>query len=305
MSSNVVEVGRRNIAPQKLRTALSPPVADERYVISDRQFMDDVIQLRALRSYMIRQAKSTKAKVIELGDLNLLHFGEKGRPPTREDWSDIEKRSTELYEHLAESDRRRFLCSQIPETVVGTALALGLIAMASLVVAFWIQTTGSAYTLFGTLVCNLVWVAALGGIGSIAFIGMNALTVQEDATFDLTNRKLIGLRVVLGVVFGVVLTLPYGFGPFFNFVQDLMSNKTAEPASALAQKSILLLLPFVLGFSTTLVIMVLNRSIDAIQAFFGKSGTAEGTRAEGRARLGALVHGKGKNSQTVSRRRRR
>ena len=138
---------------------------------------------------------------------------------------------------------------------------------------------------------------------------MNALTVQEDATFDITNPKLIGLRVVLGVVFGVVLTLPYGFGPFFKFVQDLMSNKTAEPASALALKSVLLLLPFVLGFSTTLVIMVLNRCIDAIRAFFGKSTVisvaAGGHRAKVSAPRHALVHAKPKNPQTLSRRHRR
>jgi hypothetical protein len=37
--------------------------------ISDEQFMDDVNQLKALRSYMIRQAKIVEVGRIELGDL--------------------------------------------------------------------------------------------------------------------------------------------------------------------------------------------------------------------------------------------
>ncbi len=41
----------------------------------------------------------------------------------------------------------------------------------------------------------------------------------------------------------------------------------------------LLLLPFVLGFSTSLVIMILNRLVGAVQAFFGKSGTGDGSQA--------------------------
>jgi len=33
--------------------------------------------------------------------------------------------------------------------------------------------------------------------------------------------------------------------------------------------------PFIFGFSTSLVIMILNRLVDAVQAFFGKPGVAE------------------------------
>ena len=36
-----------------------------------------------------------------------------------------------------------------------------------------------------------------------------------------------------------------------------------------------LLMPFVLGFSTSLVILVLARAVEAVQTFFGKSPTAQ------------------------------
>jgi hypothetical protein len=266
------------------------------YSICDRQFMDDVTQLKALRSYIIRHAKSTEAGTIELGGLNLLRFDKKGRLPTSDEWTDLERRNNNLYQHLTEltePDRRRFLYGQIPYFVFTTAGVLGLVAFGSLVIAFagsllmtfWFKPPAEHLTAAGLFmitifVAFLAWAAALGGVGSIAFIGMNAIAALEDATFDITNRKLIGLRVLLGALFGVVLTLPFGFLPFTKFIASLYgpagappgtgTPATSEPTSALALGSVLLLLPFVLGFSTTLVIMILNQFVEAVQTFFGK-----------------------------------
>ena len=61
------------------------------YLICDKQFMHDVTQLKALRSYMFQQAKKiTQTGSIELGKLNLLHFAEDGRLPSAEEWSSLE-----------------------------------------------------------------------------------------------------------------------------------------------------------------------------------------------------------------------
>ena len=276
------------VAPQP--AAGAAPLRD--YSICDKQFMDDVTQLKALRSYMIRQAKSTEAGIIELGDLNLLRFDEKGRSPTYAEWTDLEHRSNELYQHLTEPDRRRFLYGQIPWAVIKTAGVLGAVALGTLIVSFtaavvmealsliakapalgpsatpqvWFYCAEQAYKVL-FFIGFLAWVAALGGIGSIAFIGMNALTVQEDATFDITNKKLIGLRVVLGALFAVVLTLPFGYHSFSVFITTLHG---AHPIPEPSTTSITLLLPFVLGFSTPLVIMILNQSVEGVQTFFGK-----------------------------------
>ena len=288
------------VAPQP--AAGAAPLRD--YSICDKQFMDDVTQLKALRSYMIRQAKSTEAGIIELGDLNLLRFDEKGRSPTYAEWTDLEHRSNELYQHLTEPDRRRFLYGQIPWAVIKTAGVLGVVALGTLIASFTAAVVMEALSLIAKapalapleLIPNapapgpsatpqawfyyaeqaykvlffigfLAWVAALGGIGSIAFIGMNALAVQEDATFDITNKKLIGLRVVLGALFAVVLTLPFGYHSFSVFITTLHgAHSIPEPSTT----SIMLLLPFVLGFSTTLVIMILNQFVEGVQTFFGK-----------------------------------
>lgn len=286
---------------RELRTADSTDAERKTYLICDRRFMADIEQLKALRSYMIRQAKSTNSWATELGELNLLVYHEAGRFPTSDEWRDFEQRSDELYRNLTEQDRRRFLYGQIPPSVIRTAVNLGFVALVSLVVAFvgpYIEAllglTGNdpqmvaiaaVYLSFLSFFSFLAWVAALGGIGSIAFIGMNALAVQEDATFDITDTKLIALRVVLGALFGVVLTLPFGYGPFVEFIKELQSPPKIV-SDQLALKSLLLLLPFVLGFSTSLVIMILNQFVEAVQTFFGKktgSASAAGTAPTARA----------------------
>jgi hypothetical protein len=38
----------------------------------------------------------------------------------------------------------------------------------------------------------------------------------------------------------------------------------------------LLLLPFIVGFSTSLVVVIMNRLVDGVQAFFGRNGSRDG-----------------------------
>jgi hypothetical protein len=119
---------------------------------------------------------------------------------------------------------------------------------------------------------------SLGAIGSVAFIGMNALSVQEDATFDLTNSRLMALRISLGALFGLVLTLPTdGFNSFVTFCSQILhpgetpaSSSSSAGQLGLSISALLLLLPFILGFSTSLVILVLNQLLEGVQSFFGR-----------------------------------
>src|SRR5262245_18923858 len=112
--------------------SVASPVSDPNE-IRDRRFMDDVEQLKALRSFMIRQAKSAAVGTISLGQLNLLRYSEFGRFPNDSEWMQVEKLSNELYRHLPEQERRRFLYTQIPKSVIRTAIMLGVVALASLI----------------------------------------------------------------------------------------------------------------------------------------------------------------------------
>jgi hypothetical protein len=256
---NIVELGISNAAPDK-----------NAFLINDPQFMDDLEQLKLLRSFLIQQAVPLKRgeNALSFGKLNRLRrvWTTGGRSPTLEEWEELEKNTQELYSHLNESLRRRFLYGQIPAWVSQTAAALGVVSLLTMFGAFSFMPNINY-----VLPCYMLWLAALGAVGSIAFIGMNALAVQDDATFDLTNRRLIVLRIALGALFGVVLTLPFGFQDFIIFVGGLRSGG-AGLSPGVATQSVLLLLPFILGFSTPLVIMVLNQFVEAVQSFRQEDG---------------------------------
>ena len=243
------------------------------FLINDPQFMDDLEQLKLLRSFLVQQAVPLKQgeTAMSFGTLNRLRRARgitmAGRSPTLAEWEELEKNTQELYSHLNESLRRRFLYGQIPAWVTQTAAGLGVVSLLAMFGAF------SFIDVSYVLACYMLWLASLGAVGSIAFIGMNALAVQDDATFDLTNHRLIVLRIALGALFGVVLTLPFGFKEFVDFVSALHQPYVDKPPGSADTKiaqSVLLLLPFVLGFSTPLVIMILNQFVEAVQSFFGK-----------------------------------
>jgi len=99
---------------------------------------------------------------------------------------------------------------------------------------------------------------------------MNAISVQQDATFDITNDRLIILRILLRALFSVFLTLPIGFSTYTHFFETLWGSEPTP--SEITLNAFLLLLPFILGYSTSLVIMILNHFLDAIQTFFGHRG---------------------------------
>src|SRR5262249_27919796 len=151
--------------------------------------------------------KPTEAPILSFRELNLLRYKQRGRSPTESEWSALEQLTQDLFGHLTEPLRRQFIYGQITWWVPGLVLGFGFIAF--FVLWLGVHLWGQDYEFI--LITYVAWSAALGAIGAISFIGMNALAVQNDATFDLTNAKLIALRIGLGALFGVVLTLPFGF----------------------------------------------------------------------------------------------
>lgn len=233
--------------------------------INDIRFVDDLEKLKQLRSFLIEQAVPLGPTEVTLnfGSLNLLRYRPNGRTPRLDEWTTLEELTQELFRHLSEPLRRRFLYSNLPWWVAQVAVVLGCLALTSLVFCTFLSPRL-------ILPFYLLWLASLGAVGSLAFMGMNALAVQDDATFDLSSGKLLVLRIALGALFAVVLTLPFGFHGFIEFV-GLLSLRIERPLDeGIKLESLLLLLPFVLGFSTSVVIMILNQFVEATQSFFGK-----------------------------------
>lgn len=267
----------------------TPPIRVATTSINDARFIKDLDRLKDLRTFLIQEAIPTTAEesaALSLGDLNLLQWDVKGRVPTLEEWSELEKGTRTLFRPLSDAQRRRFLVGEIPPWVSTLAIWLAVAAIVALIAAIlvpwqnisWLKSINSGARV---LPVYLIWLMSLGAIGSIAFIGMNALSVQHDVTFDLGNRTLLLLRIALGALFGLVLTLPFGYSGFSDFVYDINqydpgNSSPARLTSGLAARAALLLLPFILGFSTSLVIVILNKLMDGAQALFGGTGKHDG-----------------------------
>jgi hypothetical protein len=67
--------------------------------------------------------------------------------------------------------------------------------------------------------------------------------------------------------------MPFGFYSFVTFWESIAQGTPAHGAANFSFETALVLLPFVLGFSTSLVILVLNRFVESITVFFGGRGS--------------------------------
>jgi hypothetical protein len=256
--------------------------------LSDREFTRTLARLRRMASYLMELDTDFEAKVLEaarLGALNLLKDVSpmKGRLATGKEWQDMQVRTQLIWSALTGPQRRKFLASEIPGWFSYLVLVLMFIAIGSISTAFVLKVGAEPVGATGVAMAGklffpfVFWIGSLGAIGAVASIGMNALSVQDDVTFDISSSKFLWLRVVLGALFGTVLTLPLGFVGFQQFLAVLASGdaKPVDANEAVKQAS-MLLMPFILGFSTSLVILVLNRMVEAVQTFFGKTAAPKG-----------------------------
>lgn len=204
-----------------------------------------------------------------LKHLHLLHLAPRKdrrsknncRAPTLEEWIEVERKIIALEKYLTPPLRTyveiNHLSGKILEKVALWLLVVSIGALlAALLVDNWYVP------LF--LACFTVWSATTGALGSTAFLYVNALSIQVDPNVDLTSRTLVTMRLILGALFAVILTVPFGYASFHEFGHDFLSNQRME-----MKDSLLLLLPFTLGFSTPLALSILGRLIQSVRTFFG------------------------------------
>jgi len=257
----------------------SPSVNDPN-AIRDSRFTNQFATLTSLKTLLLTQGvriREEDAPLLSFGKLNHLRYDEKGRLPTLDEWEQLDKHSQRLFGYLDEGLRKRFELSQTANLIAGLPVlfifvALLLVALLSLTTAMF--AVDRNLLLLG---CYFFWAALLGAIGAIAFLSMNALAIQKDITFDLANKSLLAVRIVLGSLFGVFLSMPFGFYSFVTFWESIAHGTPAPGAANFSFEAALLLLPFVLGFSTSLVILVLNRFVESITVFFGGRRGSDGS----------------------------
>jgi hypothetical protein len=248
--------------------------------IRDSRFISQFTNLASLKTLLLTRGvhiREEDVPLLSFGTLNDLRYSDKGRLPTIEEWEQLDKRSQKLFSYLDDGLRKQFELSQTANLIAGLPLAL---IFGALVFVAFLSLITVAFAVDRNLLlvgCYFLWTALLGAIGAIAFLSMNTLSIQKDITFDLTNRSLLAVRIVLGSLFGFFLSVPFGFHSFVAFWESIAHGTPAPGAAQFSFEAALLLLPFVLGFSTSLVILVLNRFVESFTVFFGGRRGSDGS----------------------------
>jgi hypothetical protein len=262
------------------------PISGETQPISDSEFSRAYERLRGLSDYVLKSSSDFDAdvhKAAMLGPLNALSFNvvRSGRRATESEWQRVEESTHAIWAALTEQQRRNFFTGQVPWWLIYTVVALLVIVVGAVAWAFFSRPQPTPAELF---LPYLFYVAALGAMGAAASIAMNALALQDDITFNISSSKMLSLRLGLGALFGTVLTFVWNFPLFQEFVLGL-SKPLPVPvkiSSDQVLQSVLLLMPFVVGFSTSLVILILARLVESAQTFFGKGPASGGAAPAGR-----------------------
>jgi hypothetical protein len=242
-------------------------------IITDEEFLRQLFLLRRTRHFLIAEgvpAATTSPgggeSPFSLGRLNLIRrpsFPMKSRLPTLEDWLLLEEKQAGLQRFFNAELQHRFRLGAAQRTITGTPILLLFFAFAALFGAVSppdIFFTEAAWR----FLAYLAWTSCLGGLGAIGFLAVNSLAIQDDVTFDMSNQGLVVMRIVLGMLFGTIVSLPFCFPYFKEFTGWVLNGGDLD-----AGHGVLLLAPFLLGFSTTLVMAVLSRMVAGIETLFG------------------------------------
>jgi hypothetical protein len=261
-----------------------------RVIINDEEFHLQLDLLRRTRRFLIEEGVTpptgtpaidaqVNASPFSLGRLNLIGYRQPSILPVPfrqakyaplADWQLLEEKQDALQRLFTPELQHRFRLQKTQQFITASPLWLLFLSFAALFVAvFAPEVTQEGYVLVSVpawrFAAFMAWTSCLGGLGAIGFLAMNSLAIQDDATFDISNRSLVGMRIALGALFGCIVSLPFCFSYFKEFADWVIKGGDLAGGG----RGVLLLVPFLLGFSTTLVMAVLNRMIGGVEAIFG------------------------------------
>ncbi len=264
MAESIVSIGQDGLG----KSEDDPPV-----VISNVGFGAELRTLRRLRQFVVNQSIKDKSydkptlPDVTLGPLETILVKDReadttAREPSSREWDELNSKLQYFYGLLSESERRKFNFMLAAPRLKAMPMSLVAASILFILIPALLPGDGVSYASF------LGWIVTVGALGAIAFVLVNALGIQVDPTVDVTDKDSTMFRVLLGALFSVILTLPFGFPIFKNFITQIVdpNSKVIEPKEA-----VMLLMPFLFGFSTSLVLTVLNRLVESVQTFFGVS----------------------------------
>ncbi|MBR0740867.1 hypothetical protein JQ581_28420 [Bradyrhizobium liaoningense] len=256
-------------------------VSSEANAIADRRFLDQLRELKNLKQFLFEQKvkfEPDQLNSIDLGSLNNLYFSSAGRLPDTAEWKLLDEKLSALASYLSDELRQKIRIRELGLFFGTVPLTFLLLALATILYRFLY----GAFFEKGTLLFNasfllslILWTVSQGGLGACAFLGTRIATRRFDKVplesaidvADITDESILKIRIILGCLFGSIIGLPIA-----AMALDKMANAIYGDSSSLAPADFaLMILPFLVGFSTNLVLAILERCIESIRTFFGMS----------------------------------
>lgn len=256
---------------------IEPQLATE--AIANERFIRQLDELRTLKEFLFEekvQFKEEDLDSIDLEELNNLSYSSSGRIPSAGEWRTLDEKLTKLASYLSDDLRRKIRIRELRLFFRTLPIIFLAVSVCSIMVYSIITSFSGAYSPWRLLLWLAIvsaWSISQGGLGACAFLGTSVITKKSimnepiaQENIDLTDRNFLIIRIILGTLFAVLLGLPFSPlglnalpGEYFG-VKPNQSNLVFG------------FIPFLAGFSTNLVLVVLGKFVVAIEAVFGLSG---------------------------------
>lgn len=117
----------------------------------------------------------------------------------------------------------------------------------------------------------MIWAVALGGLGAVASIFLHVLKLVPQSMLKSNDEFEVVGRIVLGCLFSAIFAATIDASPiviFFNSLHNLDCSTPTSPKCKI-DGGPMLLLPFLAGYSITLVLGLLEKAIRAVELTIG------------------------------------
>ncbi|UYN96836.1 MAG: hypothetical protein KIT25_07885 [Enhydrobacter sp.] len=253
-------------------------------LIGDAQFMSQLTEIRKIKQFLFEERvpiPPAYLPAIDLGELNDFSYGTSGRAPTEEEWALLDAKLTALITMLDDNQRWKMRVHELGfffKTMPLIFLGCSVFFAAFYVLYQTFRLPDSPLRAFLFLFSVFGWTVSQGAMGACAFLGVsasnhkppssaNATDVVVSDNVDLTNRNLLTIRIVLGAVFAFLLGAPISFqglDALSGTFQSQVAREMTDPSTYA-----LILAPFLFGFSTSLVLALLNRVLETLKTLIG------------------------------------
>jgi len=247
--------------------------------ISDQLFMRQLAQTRGLVTFLMqKQVLLNEPEVLSgLAALGSMRYSTRGRAATEEEWQKLYATSQGVTSQIPSQMLTAFSIWRLRRffgVVPIVFLIMGIVALEATYLNNANALEHQAWYYFISLAAVLFWTSALGGLGTAAFFGTSLLAqlasahANDEAKLkEITDYNYLQARLIVGVLFAFVLGLPFG-----RLSLDTASTSLYDDIvwnADLVTTAMHILAPFLLGFSTALVLAILDRLIEGMKTILG------------------------------------